>query len=166
MPVRATPIEDRLTQINSACEGSIYSFVRWDGVYKNAQSRFVYACPHHGEVQTTINRFLQGARCKKCASKRNADAMRKDPLKLADDIRAKLAGSQHSFVRWVGPYKNHFSRFEYMCAVHGLREAIYYNFLANGIQCRGCWADKKQHHRRVLQAEREAQLAAAMEGSI
>lgn len=165
MPVPATPIGIRLEQIRKASQGSKYSFVRWDGDYTNAQSRFIYLCPDHGECVTTISRFLQGSRCKLCAIEKKAAELRSHPDAIERSIADKLTGSKYKFERWVSVYKNNFSRFVYSCPDHGSQEAIYSNFLSHGIQCKMCWRDKKQHHRRVPMEEREKQLIQAMSGS-
>ena len=58
--------EDFIKNINEACNGSSYSFVRFAETYQGSKTKFIYLCEEHGEVRAGYYAFMEGARCKKC----------------------------------------------------------------------------------------------------
>lgn len=49
----------------------------------------------------------------------------------------------YTSIGFVNGYKNCYSRFEYICKIHGRQNVSYHNFVNNGTRCIGCWKDRQ-----------------------
>lgn len=64
---RSSQVECEL-QIKKTCEGTIYNFIAWQGIYKNSESKFICECENHGEWCVNFRTFIKhGTRCPSCA---------------------------------------------------------------------------------------------------
>lgn len=106
--------EVRETQI-SAISG--ISFKRWDGEYRNSNSRAFVACEFGHEWSVNINGLINGGnRCKECQSKRLSEVKRADEsCVIGKIVNRKMV----SFVRWDCGYRNQKSIAVVNCLVCG-----------------------------------------------
>lgn len=67
---RRTSKENRESKIKNLMTGTPYSFIGWNGEYKNRNSVFNYSCSFHGRCSVSVTKFINdGVRCPSCANK-------------------------------------------------------------------------------------------------
>lgn len=130
-PNRSWAPEERIAQINALPN---ISFVRWDGEYRNLNSRAVYRCGIDGcEWATNLGSLLaqDGSGCPQCSGMRRWTA--------EERVSQINALPNISFVRWEDVYKNVYSKAICRCAVDGFEWAAQVHSLLNlGTGCPQC----------------------------
>lgn len=88
-------------------------------------------------IDNVINKEIGCPRCKV--------EQRKTPEHLAlqkcIDICKEM---DYGIVGFVDGYKNCYSRFEYICKMHGKQDVCYKCFVNKGSRCAGCWKDRQK----------------------
>jgi len=132
--MRKVSESERIMKINSLCDGTIYSFVKWQNHYRDAKSKFVCNCEIHGEWVVSVDNFISKmSRCPKCSSNHPFDK-NKVKHKLEDVCKTK----GYHFIGWDGEYKNMRSKFVCQCTQHGQWVSRIHNFIFNDTGCPKC----------------------------
>jgi len=128
---------NREKQIKGTCEGTHYSFVRWDGEYKGKNTRFICKCEKHGEWSITVNNFVNHSRrCLSCYDRGYAQRFtiqeytRRAELELKDSI--------YRFVRFQTDKIGLQRKAIFNCEIHGDWTTTYANVVHQGKRCKGC----------------------------
>lgn len=133
MPAKISQ-EKREKQIKELCEGTIYSFVGWDGKYKNCYSKFIYRCEEHGEWSVRVDSFItNGRRCPSCCGNRPFSQEEREK-----QIKELCEGTTYSFAGWDGEYKNNNSKFICRCEAHGEWSVSVNDFINSSKRCASC----------------------------
>lgn len=100
MPAKISK-EVRESQINSI-RG--ISFIRWDGEYKNSNSRAIVSCDRSHEWSVNINGLINGGSgCQRCKADTLSRLKRGDEL----DVISKIQSVKNvRFIGWVNGYEN------------------------------------------------------------
>ena len=127
------PQHVREEQIRSLCEGTIYSFVRWEGEYRGVRSKFIYTCEEHGERIGKVEHFLNGTRCLKCGVAKRVFTKEERELQFKEEFE----NSTYRFVKWSNFNGGNTSRAVFGCEKHGEWETRVSCFVA-GHRCPEC----------------------------
>lgn len=131
-------------QINKTCEGSIYSFVAWDGEYVGMRSRFSYKCLKHGIKNSTVNNFITyGSRCKDCRNENMKSETSQVELKITEICKK----NGQSFVRWSGDHLNSSSLVLVKCLKHGMYTRSVSDVVNRKLLCSKCYGRKDADER-------------------
>lgn len=142
--------EEREQQIHALCENTIYSFVGWDGEYKNNKSKFILKCNKHSVQSISLNNFLSGkSRCVTCRYEKS----RKTNSRTENQTITMLTQRGFKFLRWKDSYVNQYSVAIFRCEVHGEYETKLINALLKNAKCQKCSGAY-----RWTQEEREQQV--------
>ena len=109
--------------------------------FKNAHTELNLECLKDGHKWTaSINNVNnQGVGCLKCSKKYRPTEQ--EALQKCSDICKEM---DYDVVGFVDGYKNHRSRVEYICKIHGKQSVQYHSLVSGGKRCMGCWKDRRK----------------------
>lgn len=106
----------------------------FDGEFKGAKTKLDMECLKDGyRWRLSYNNMKSGRGCPKCSGV--SRPTEQEALQKCIDICKQM---DYEYIGFVGGYKNHKSRFEYICKIHGKQNVSYDNFVNKGTRCRGC----------------------------
>jgi len=132
--IRKIPQGVREEQIRELADDDGYSFVGWVGEYINSNSRVRINCVTHGDWTPTINDFVNsGIRCIGCSgTSKIPEHVREEQIRvLADD-------DGHSFIGWIGSYKNAHTGIIINCPHHGEYRLTVSRYVNSMTRCPNC----------------------------
>ncbi len=136
------PQHVREEQIRSLCEGTLYSFVRWEGEYLRNTSNIICKCSVHGDWTCRLADFLNGSRCRKCANEKSSLDKRHAVEVWENRIRNVISKTGYQLVTMGDDFKNQRSKVILKCSLHGVFSASADN-IVNGKygcpKCSGCY---------------------------
>lgn len=154
------PQEVREQQIAELCEGTIYSFVGWQGKFKGVRSKFTYMCEKHGEQTGRVGQFINGTRCLMCGvSKRMFSREERQ-----DQFETELQNTTYSFTRWSYYDGKNTSRVVFNCQRHGEWETSVRSFVG-GSRCPKCSKETSSEKQRFDVRKRTEQIIKMCEDS-
>ena len=109
--------------------------------FKNHKTKLNLECLKDGHKWTaSINNVNnQGVGCLKCSKKYRPTEQ--EALQKCIDICKEMS---YDLVGFVDGYKNHRSRVDYICKIHGKQSVQYYSLVSGGKRCMGCWKDRRK----------------------
>lgn len=148
--MKLIPEETRIQQINALPN---ISFVRWEGSYRNSNSKAVCRCELDGyEWSSRVHNLLNGGRgCPQCVNLRRWTACERiAQINALPDIE---------FVRWDGGYLGSRSKAVCRCLVDGFEWSSSVNDLVNNrYGCMQCGSVSRATKRRTPANERIAKI--------
>lgn len=154
------PQEVREQQIAELCEGTIYSFVRWQGEFKGVRSKFTYMCEKHGEQTGKVEHFVNGTRCPMCGvSKRMFSQEERQ-----NQFEKELQNTIYSFTRWSYYDGKNTSGVVFNCQRHGEWETSVRSFVG-GSRCPKCSKETSSEKQRFDVEKRTEQVIKLCEDS-
>lgn len=110
------------------------------GDYKGSKTKLHMECTIHSHIwyPSIDSLIMKGSSCPKCSGvyKPTEQEALEKCKEICDEMNYEVVG-------FVDGYKNNYSRFEYICKLHGKQNTIYNNFVNNNKRCRGCWKEKQ-----------------------
>lgn len=137
MPARI-PQEVREQQIAELCEGTIYSFVGWQGEYLRNTSNIICNCSVHGNWVCRLADFINGSRCRKCANDKFSSERRYGVGVWEVRIKNKIKDRNYSLVSMGQNFKGSKSKVEMLCCLHGSFLASVDNIMNDQYGCPKC----------------------------
>lgn len=92
----------------------------------------------HKWTASTYSVINKDRGCPKCAGVYRPTEQ--EALQKCIDICKEM---EYTVVGFVDGYKNCYSRFEYICKIHGKQEVCYNDFVNGGTRCGGCWKERQ-----------------------
>ena len=114
--------------------------------FKNAHTKLNLECLKDGHKWTTSVDSItnSGYGCPKCKGVNLAE-QKKTPEHVALQKCVDICKDMNYEPVWfVNGYKNAYSRFEYVCKIHGKQNISYDSFVNGGRRCGGCAKDKQK----------------------
>lgn len=153
------PQHVREEQIKSLCEGTIYSFVGWEGEYKNKYSKFICSCSKHGQWPVTVDSFTNNdTRCSQCGIDANGLRYAVPKEKREKQIRERCEVTSYIFNGWVDVYKNNESKICLTCPSHGDFIISFSKFALMNQGCRQCGRERQVKSAQIDESIREKQI--------
>lgn len=116
------------------------TFVRWDGKYRNNESKAVCRCDVDGfEWSASVNNLLNGGKgCPQCGRRSTRDKLTTSREKYESKIAEKGIG-QYRFVKWVeGIHRGNRSKVLLKCTVDGFEWETAVSHVLSGKGCPQC----------------------------
>lgn len=136
--------DEREKQIHDLCKGTHYSFIGWDGEYKNGRSKFFCKCNLHGAWSTSSEKFVNsGTRCWDCSVQRNKTKFTVPIDQREIQINERCKETSTRFLGWVGNYNNNESLIKLECPSHGVFNIRFTKFVLSGQGCASCGRERQ-----------------------
>ncbi|WP_175044360.1 hypothetical protein [Aeromonas hydrophila] len=120
--------------VSRLCLESGYGYIGFPEGYKNHRSKFEYNCPIHGKQKASYQDFVNGdSRCHHCSG------TKKKTLSESETIVKEICTKEgYGYLDFPEGYKNAYSKFEYLCPVHGKQIVSYDGFVNHNSRCPSC----------------------------
>lgn len=132
--------EERIEQINGRPN---IQFVRWEGEYRDNESKAICRCAVDGfEWAAAVAHLVRGTGCPQCSLRAVSRKLRRP----VDERVAQINEIPNiSFIRWEGVYRNSRSKAVYRCAIDGYEwKASVGAFINNGRGCPRCAGSRRR----------------------
>lgn len=137
--VRSITQSTREKQIKALCEGTLYSFVRWEGQYKSGKSKFVCSCSLHGQWVVSSETFVNaGTRCATCSVERSKKEYTTPVHIRESQILERCKETGYKFLSWETFYENNESFMKMYCSLHGDFVIKFSKYVSSKQGCKKC----------------------------
>lgn len=137
-----TPYSVAMEICTSLCKNFGYKPIGFidNSFSSTGRAKFQYECPHHGVQIVLYSKFRdRKQQCTKCTGR-----YRPSEQEAISNCKSICDKENYNFLGFVDGFKNAYSRLEYICQKHGIKNVNYRGFVSIGNRCNDCEMDKRR----------------------